>query len=153
MNKLYKKIIFVIAITLSVLAQSCSSERTQDAIATTSEKVGQTAGELVKNVTTGVEKAFNIKIDISPELQNKGINLGKISLGNDSTGVDNKVSVYIIFNSDFKGTLTMKAFDNNALEMGRVQLPVEAKKNEARYCDFAFDVRTNIDRDSKLTIE
>ena len=132
---------------------SCSSDRAHEAIKSTSEKVGQTAGEVVKNVTTGVEKAFSINIEMSDTLKKQGISFGQIKVGNDSTGTDNKVSVYMIFTNDFSGRMTMKAFDNNNLEMGRIQMQIEAKKNDAKFFDFKFDARTNIDTDSKLTLE
>src|SRR6185436_7903206 len=114
-----------------------------DKINQVSEKVGQAGGEVIKSVTTGVDKAFEIKIDVSENLKSQGVELGKTTLGNDSTGTDNKVSVYIIFTKDYKGFLLMKAFDNKNLEMGRVKLNLDMKKDEAKFVDFCFDIRTN----------
>ena len=146
-------ILNILFATILAVITGCSGERAHEAIATTSEKVGQTAGELVKNVSTGVEKAFNVKIELSEKLKAKGVSFGQIKVSNDSTGTDNKVSVYMIFSNDFNGEMIMKAFDNNNLEMGRIRISISAKKDEARFFDFVFDPRTNIDTDSKLTLE
>jgi hypothetical protein len=61
--------------------------------------------------------------------------------------------VYVIFTQDFKGSLTAKAYDDNSLEMGRVKIAVEGKKDEAKYVEFHFDKRTNIDSKNMLKIE
>jgi hypothetical protein len=145
-----KKLLFILLLTIVAIA-ACNTA--QDKISAVSEKVGETGGAIVKSVSTGVEKAFDLKVELAPVLQSRGISVGKIKLSNDSVGTDNKVSVYLIFSKDFKGTLTMKAFDAKQLEMGRARAIVTALKDEARFIDFSFDPRTNIDTDSKLTIE
>lgn len=143
--------IILTTLVLSSALLSCNSAHNK--INQVSEKVGQAGGELVKNVSTGVEKAFDLKIVLSEQLKSKGISLGKITLSNDSSGIDNKVSVYMIFTEDFKGSLIMKAFDNKNLEMGRTKVELLSHKGDAKYVDFCFDPRTNIDTDSKLTLE
>ena len=144
-----KTSLFSLLLSLSLF--SCNTAH--DKINQVSEKVGQAGGEVIKSVTTGVDKAFEIKIELSENLKAQGVELGKTTLGNDSTGTDNKVSVYVIFTKDYKGSLLMKAFDNKNLEMGRVKLNLDMRKDEAKFVDFCFDIRTNIDTDSKLTIE
>lgn len=131
----------------------CSSNDTKEKINKVGNVTGQAVGELVSGISSGVKKAFDVKIDLPKSLTDKGIRLGKTSVSSDSTGNDNLLTVYIIFNNDFKGELTAKAFDNKGLEMGRVKLNIEGKKDEAKYFDFHFDKRTKIDFDSKLTIE
>lgn len=101
----------------------------------------------------GVEQAFNINIELSDHLKQKGIKLGKVILANDSLGTDNMLNVYIIFDKDFKEPITLKAFDNRGLEMGRSKQEITATKDEARFYDFHFDKRTNIDTDSKIVME
>ncbi len=146
------KTIFFISIVITYLSlTSCQSA--QEKINKVSEQVGESGGELIKSVSTGVDKAFDVKIDLSANLKEQGLTLGKVTLGNDSGGTDNKVSAYLIFTKDFKGTLVMKAFDNKNLEMGRVKIDIDMKKDDAKFFDFLFDTRTNIDTDSKLTIE
>ena len=55
--------------------------------------------------------------------------------------------------NDFKQNVSVKVFDQNGQEYGRVSLLVEAKKGEAKYFDFIFDQRTNIESKSKFVIE
>ena len=71
----------------------------------------------------------------------------------DSSGHDNILTVYMIFNTDFNGMITAKAFDKKGAEMGRVKVPVDKKKEEAGFVEFRFDPRTNIDTDSKIILE
>jgi len=49
--------------------------------------------------------------------------------------------------------LVAKVFDRKGLEMGRARQKVTAVKGDAKFIEFHFDKRTNIDVDSKITIE
>jgi len=69
------------------------------------------------------------------------------------SGNDNKISIYFIFEEDFKGTVTVKAFDKQMQEVGRVKQELSGKKDDAGYVDFVFDERTNIDPKYTITIE
>lgn len=132
---------------------SCNSDSIKEKINKAGDVAGQATGEFMEGVKTGVNKAFDVRIEVPAGLKEKGIRFGKSTVTNDSTGTDNLLTVYIIFNNDFNGYLTAKAFDNKAEEMGRVSIPVAGKSNEARFFEFHFDKRTNIDSDSKLVIE
>ena len=61
--------------------------------------------------------------------------------------------LYVIFNKDFDGKLTAKAFDEQNLEMGRSLVQLSGKQGDAKFIEFHFDKRTNIDSKNKLTIE
>lgn len=145
--------LLVSILSLFILFTSCSSSSVKEKIQQVGDVAGQTAGELAKGIGNGVSKSFEAKIEVSETLQKKGISLGKISVSSDTVGTDNLLSVYVIFSEDYAGTLISKAFDEKSLEMGRATLSVEGKKGEAKYIDFHFDKRTNIDNNSKLTIE
>lgn len=145
------KIITSIIIVISLI--SCSSESIKEKINRAGDIAGQATGEFVDGATKGIEKAFDVKVKISPILEAKGIQLGKCTVSNDTVGTDNLLAVYVIFNQDYKGTLTAKAFDENLLEMGRIAVELEGKQNEAKFIEFHFDRRTNIDSKNKLVIE
>jgi hypothetical protein len=147
---MYKTITAILILTSLI---SCSSESIKKKINKAGDIAGQATGEFVEGATKGIEKAFDVKVIINKELENKGIQLGKCSVANDSVGTDNLLVIYVIFNQDYKGTLTAKAFDENELEMGRISVEIEGKKNEAKYIEFHFDKRTNIDSKNKLIIE
>ncbi len=141
--------VFVIVSLLVSSCNSCSNKAGQ--------KVGETLGEFTEGVGKGAEKAFDIVVQPSAQLKEKGLGIGKVLLGSDTTsaneGHDNKLSVYMTFEKDFEHEVVIKITDAKGLEMGRSKLPVKAKKGDAEYYDFIFDKRTNIDSDSKITIE
>ncbi|MDR1679090.1 MAG: hypothetical protein LBR81_04860 [Prevotellaceae bacterium] len=145
----------VILLSLAVLVfASCSKDKINENINKTGDVAGQVVGEFASGVGSGVEKAITPKITLSDALQKQNISLGKSIIGNDSSGkVDNVLSQYFIFNTDYKGVFTAKVFNNKGLEMGRSKATVKAKKDDAFYIDFVFDKRTDIDNDSRITIE
>lgn len=118
-------------------------------------KVGETVGEFTEGVTKGAQKAFDIVIKPSEDLKKRGISVGKVLYGSDTAtnGDDNKLSVYIIFAKDFDADVIVKVSDAKGLEMGRAKTRVKGVPGDAAYFDFIFDKRTNIESDSKITIE
>ena len=132
---------------------SCSSDSIKQKINKAGNIAGQATGEFVEGASKGIVKAFDVTIKVSQKLIDNGIELGKSTVTSDSTGVDNLLVIYVIFNKDFKGKLTSKAYDENSLEMGRTSVLVEGKKDEAKYIELHFDKRTNLDSKNKITIE
>lgn len=142
-------------IFLGIALCGCSSKKIKENINKTGDAAGQAIGEFTSGVTTGVKKVIDAHVTMSDNLKNQGITLGKVVVTADSSsaGNENVLIIYMIFSKDFKGTITAKAFDNKNLEMGRTKLDVEGKKDDAHYFEFHFDRRTDIDKDSQLTIE
>ncbi|WP_341906309.1 MULTISPECIES: hypothetical protein [Fluviicola] len=140
-------------VTVCILTVACSSGEIKESINDAGDAAGQTAGEFFEGATKGVQKAFDVKVSIDPQLKSKGIELGKTQVASDSAGTDNLLTVYIIFNQNFKGKLTAKAFDDQSLEMGRSSVEIQGKKDEAKYVDFHFDPRTNLDSKNELIIQ
>jgi hypothetical protein len=147
------KAIYYLTIFLTFILASCSSCEVKEKAGKAGKEAGQVIGEFASGISNGVEESFEVTAVLSNDLKSKGIQFGKTTVSSAAEGKDNLLSVYVIFDQDFKGSLTAKAFDRQGLEMGRVKLQVDGKKDEARYIDFTFDKRTNIDNDSKLTIE
>lgn len=138
--------------TLALLIFSCSTDDLKDGVNTVGNVAGQTAGEFIEGAAKGVEKAFDVKVTLSEDLKKQGLDLGKTYITSDSTATDNLLMVYVIFNNDFSGTLKAKVFDDKQLEMGRAAVVVEGKKDEAKFIEFHFDKRTNIDSKNVLTV-
>jgi hypothetical protein len=136
-----------------IILGSCSSSSTKEKINKAGDITGQVVGQFSKGVANGVTKAFDVSIELPKTLMDNGIKLGKMTVSSDTVGTDNLLVAYIIFDKDFNQTLTAKAFDSKGQEMGRVSVAVNEKKNEAKFVEFHFDKRTNIDSDSKLTFE
>jgi hypothetical protein len=144
----------LISLTSLILGLSaCSSSSIKDKINQTGDVAGQVAGEFIEGASKGVAKAFDVKVELPQGLTDKGIEFGKASVTSDSLGTDNLLVLYVIFNKDFEGTLTAKAFDDQSLEMGRATVTVNGKMNDAKYLEFHFDRLTNIDSKNKLTVE
>lgn len=143
------------ALILLLALASCNwaKEKTKSAINKTGEVVGKTGSEFTQGVVKGVEKTFQNEVIISDALKKAGIATGKIIItGTDSTR-DNIITAYIIFNENFNQPVTVKVTGEDKLEYGRVTDTVKANKGEARYVDFVFDKRTNIDSKGTLTFE
>jgi hypothetical protein len=142
-----------VGLLLLVTIYSCSSSSLKENINKTGDAAGQAIGEFASGISSGVKKAIEPKIEIGGNLKNNGISFGKMTISADSADNDNILVAYVIFNLDFSGNITAKAFDNKNLEMGRVKMEIKGKKDEARYIEFHFDKRTDITNDSKLSLE
>ncbi|MEO5682413.1 MAG: hypothetical protein ABIQ88_07205 [Chitinophagaceae bacterium] len=131
---------------------ACNGSNVNEKIQHASEKAGQAVSEVAKGVSKGVKSSYEINITKTDSNALKAVDIGKIILKS-KDGTDNMLSIYFIFNKDFSRKILLKAYDNKGLEMGRSSQLVKGKKEEARFIDFIFDKRTNIDNDSKITIE
>ncbi|MFZ4400009.1 MAG: hypothetical protein ACOYO1_08255 [Bacteroidales bacterium] len=149
-----KKIFVLILIISSVLACDRVKDKTKEVINKGGETVGKGATEFIEGVSEGVDKTLKCEIILSERLKTKGLQTGKFSINNDSTsGKNNLLTLYLIFEKNFKETISIKAFDKNGLEIGRVKKAVFGKAGEAKYIDFCFDKRTYIEVKSKINIE
>lgn len=147
---------YYILVSVLFLA-SCSCNDTKHKVKETiedgGELLGKTAGTFGKGVSKGVEETFTVNISVSDQLTASGIELGKVVLESDSTGKDNVLNVYIIFNKAFDHEVSLKVYDSHKREMGRSHKHITASEDSAAYFDFHFDPRTNIDSDSKIIME
>ena len=141
------KALIIRVLAVSIIFSSC------DRLSNSTERIGETAGDMVKGIETGVKKARAINITYTKSLSTKGITNGKVSLKNDKEGTDNLLSIYLIFSKKFKGKVSAKAYDNQGLEMGRSFVQIDVEGGDAGFYDFHFDKRTNIDRDGKVVLE
>jgi len=138
------------------LTYSCEriKNKTQETINKGGEVVGETATEFFEGVSEGIDRTLECEILLSEALKEKGLATGKYSIeSNNQGGENNQLTLYIIFNKDFKDSLFVKAFDKNGLEIGRTNMTIERKAGEAGYYDFVFDERTYIEVKSKILIE
>jgi hypothetical protein len=141
------------AIILLLTLVSCNRKSVNDKINKVGDATGEAVGSFAKGLGNGATKAFDVNIDLQNSIYEKGITIGKCTVNSDTTGTDNLLSAYFIFSKDYEGSITSKIFDNKNKEMGRVSTAVKGKKGEAKFIDFHFDKRTNIDSDNKITLE
>lgn len=149
-----KKLLTIITLAITIISCDRVKEKTKETINKGGEAVGKTATEFIEGVSEGVDNTLQCEITLSQTLQDKGLQTGKFSINNDTTGGQNNLlTLYIIFDKDFKNDISIKAFDKNGVEIGRTKMQIEGKTGDAKYYDFLFDKRTYIEAKSKITIE
>lgn len=146
---------FVSLLAAGIILTSCNSfkEKSKNTINKAGEVVGKAGSEFADGMKKGVEKTFANPMELSAGLKAKGVETGKIIINGTDSTTDNIVSAYLIFNNDINQPVTMKLFSDAGQEFGRVNQSLKATKGEARYIDFVFDKRTNIDGKGKITLE
>ena len=144
---------YLLLVLIAVGVSSCSSDSIKEKINKAGDVAGQTAGEFIEGASKGVKKAFDVKLKLDANLSEQGISLGKCTVSSDSLGVDNLLLTYVIFNKDFKGTLTAKLLDENGLEMGRSKASVSSTAGNAGFIEFHFDKNTHIGSKSVLQLD
>ena len=140
---------------LIVVISSCdwAKDKAKDTVHKTGEIVAKTGSEFADGVAEGVEESFDNIVSVSDTLRQQGIETGKfIVSGTDST-TDNIFTAYIIFNKNFDGIITSRVIDEQGKEFGRSSVTINALQGEAKYVDFVFDSRTNIDRSDKIIVQ
>jgi len=146
-----------IIITLSVLTLlvSCGRirENAKETINKSGKTVGKTATEFFEGVSEGIDKTLQCELSLSDSLIDRGVKTGKFMIDNAEGGRNNQLTIYLIFDKDFKSSVSAKAFDKNGLEIGRAKIDVEQKADEAGYFDFVFDKRSYIEARSKIVLE
>ena len=149
------KSVIVSSLFLGLILGSCdwTRNKAKDSLHKGGEIVGKAGSEVVDGVAKGVEESFANLVETSTGITSNGIRLGQVKVyGTDST-TDNIVSVYLIFDKRFAGRMTAKAIDNNGLEFGRASMDIAADSGQAKFVDFVFDKRTNIDRNDRVKLE
>ena len=106
---------------------------------------------LIKNGR--IEKVAKINIDLSENLKTRGLSLGKTKLDSKNGGRHNMLNVYLIFDKKISRIVLAKVLNNQNEEIGRTKTQISGDAGEAKYVDFIFDKRTNIDRDFKIIVE
>jgi hypothetical protein len=139
-------------IFMMVFFTSCdwAKKKTKDTVNKTGEIIAKTGSEFVDGVSKGIEKTFNNEIELGENLKNRGIQLGKIKINSSDSTSDNILNVYVIFGNDFDQNILVKVMNEDGQEYGRSNQMVVGKKGDAKYIDFIFDKRTNIDGKGKL---
>lgn len=142
-------------IFVSVTFFSCdwAKQKAKNTVNKTGQIVAETGSEFTDGVAKGIEKTFKNKVTFSKDLEKEGFSSGKIIINSTDSSTDNILTVYTIFDKDFNREITIKVMGDDGQEYGRVRQKVEAKKGEAKYVDFVFDSRTNIDGKGEIIFE
>lgn len=152
MNLKMKKILTLIPIMIFF---SCNwfKQKGKEVANKTGEAAATVSSEFVEGASKGIEKTFVNEVIFSEDLKKAGVTSGKIIISSTDSATDDIVRAYLIFDNDFQRDITVKVFSPEGIEYGRVKETISAKKDEAKYVDFVFDKRTNIDSKGKITFE
>ncbi len=137
------------AVLLVGLLASCN--RTKEVINKTGQTVGEGATEFVNGVGEGIDQTLQSEVVLSDNLKAAGLQTEKFKLHDGSEG--DSLTVYVIFNKNFKQTVSVKVYDDKGKEYGRSSMALEGLANEARYVGFAFDKHTDFEHKSKFVLE
>lgn len=145
---------FIYSVLLLAFA-SCNrvKEGTKNVIDKSAETAGKVGSDIVDKVGEGVKKSLQCTIELSENLKGQGLQATKVNFITQKEATDNGVSIYIIFDKDFSGKLSVKVLDEKRQEYGRTTADVKAKKGTAGYYDIYFDKRVNLESKSKFVIE
>jgi hypothetical protein len=142
-----------IILTLALLSCNWAKQKTKESINKTGEVVAKTGSEFVNGVSKGIEKDFQNEVVFSDRLNKQGLKSGKIIIRGTDSSTDNILTTYLIFDDNFDQNVTIKVISEAGQEYGRVTQHITGQKGDAKYFDFIFDKRTNIDGRGKLLFE
>jgi hypothetical protein len=143
----------LIVFTMTFVSCNWAKRKTKETVNKTGEMVAKTGSEFVDGVAKGVEKTFQNQVVISEQLKRQGLQTGKIIISSADSSTDNVLTTYLIFNDNFDQNVTIKVLNEQDQEYGRATQNLKGQKGEAKYIDFVFDKRTNIDGKGKLVFE
>ncbi len=136
-------------IFIGLMMVNCRTEEGNEKLADAGQKVGTSAATMVKSMKAGIEKVSKINLEVSENLKTRGVEIGKVTLGSKG-GRHNMLSVYVIFDKKINKNVMIKITNSQGIEVGRTSSLISGNAGEAKYIDFVFDKRTNIDRDHKI---
>lgn len=109
------------------------------------ESASKGVGEMVKGASSGFSASLNsAKIVSDPTFDVNFEECKAEKVYGAEADKTKKVNVYLIAKNNFNGKLILKAFDKNKKEIGRSNLTISIKKDDAKYVDFSFDERTQL---------
>jgi len=109
------------------------------------EELSKGVGEVVKGAAKGFDQSLTaVKLDLAPELTSKGVRAerGSKLAGAASQPARRGITIYLIYDQAFAGSLLVRALDAGGKEVGRAQAEVKQPAGAAGYLDFVFDART-----------
>lgn len=150
-NNLMKNLLLPLAVALLLTACSGTKEKAKEIINETGQTVGKGATEFVKGVGEGIDETLQSQLVLSDNLKAAGLQTGKFKV--QQNNASDSLTVYMIFNKEFKKNVTVKVYDAQGNEYGRSGLNLEGHANDARYIGFAFDSHTDFESKSRFVIE
>ncbi len=148
-----KLVLLILLYASFMLSCNWAKDKTKDTLNKGGEIVGKAGAEVAEGIGKGVTETFSVTVEASPRLRLNGVTIGRTTISGTDSSTDNVLSAYLIFDRKFSGKITAKAIDASRLEFGRVANVIAADSGQAKFVDFIFDRRTNIDRKDRITLE
>lgn len=148
-----RRLCFLFLIIYAGISCNWMKQKSKNAIHGAGEAVGTAGSEFTQGVAKGITTTYGSDIVLSGSLSKAGLSVGRVTITGADSGNDNKLEVYLIFNSALDRDVCMKVFDADGREYGRVTQHVSGGAGQAKYVDFVFDPRTDITGKSKITLE
>lgn len=150
MNRFFTHISFLGILLLT----SCNwaENKTKQVLNKSGELAGSAATEVLEGVTTGVERTWKVDVQLSAELREKGLQMGRTVVLSDAQGRSNRLKVYLSTDVGMQDTLSAIAFDKDSLEMGRTTMVVNAGPNSGDHYELLFQEDTDLERKSRVLI-
>ncbi len=143
----------LIILTLTTASCNWAKQKTKETVNKTGEVIAKTGSEFVNGVSKGIEKTFQNDVMFTDQLKKQGLATGKIIIHGTDSSTDNILTAYLIFNDNLDQDITIKVISEEGQEYGRVTQHIVGQKGDAKYFDFIFDKRANIDGKGKLLFE
>ena len=147
------KYLFILATTVLFASCNWAKEKVKDTANKSGEIIAETGSEFADGATRGIDNTFRNDVVVSEDLKRSGLKTGKITVRGTDSSTDNILTAYLIFDNAIDRNMSVKVFDGNGQEYGRAMTAVKGEKNEAKYVDFVFDKRTNINSKGKIIFE
>jgi hypothetical protein len=117
--------------------------------------VSEGAGEVLKGGSSGFDKSLvKVTVEADKVLIDKGIEVSRAArLPELNSKGQEGITVYVICNKTFGGTLLMKAYDASGEEVGRSSAALKGGVDSAQYVNFYFDNRTPLNVVKKYSLK
>jgi hypothetical protein len=136
---------FLVAITTIATVTSCNKVKAQ---ALLDIAVSHSVELSDASTVYGPEFTF----ELSKVLRDKGLQTGKFKIATRHSGSGEAVTVYLIFDKDYKGPVSAKIFNTPFKEY--VDAPVlTCQQAPPRYCNPVFDERAGIASRNRILLE
>jgi hypothetical protein len=155
MKKMY---LIAIVASAALITNACNrvKETAKDTVNQAGNVAGQAAGEFIEGAAGGVDKVYELKVELGKDLLAAGLKTGKCKFESDTLqrgAIDNVAVIYLIFDKAVSKSVTAKAFDIKGQEMGRKMIKIQGAAGSAGYLHIPFDKETDLDTDSKVILE
>lgn len=147
--------LIICCLMMAVGFGSCNwaKEKTKDTLHKGGEIIAKAGSEVADGVRTGIDESFTNLVKLSSALTSNGLTVGRVLVAGTDSTTDNQVSVYIIFEKAFDGVILARVLDKNGLEFGRAKQQVTVAAGDAKFVEFIFDPRTNIDKGDQVILQ